>query len=674
MNLAQKLCKHAYEIALIFLQIPLLYLSAFKFFSFTQGWNAIWVPDVIDGSAYREHFTPLPPLGILIEGLIPSLTKYPYHVEVIQNIFIWITLQIVIFKVISFHFSKPKALLGTTLSGYLMFSEPHDIISSYFELVLLFTFLTYLLIVNFERSCSIKRLIVVAALLVSIPLIKQSFLPLSLILLAFAYLKLTKVRPNVTSSFLKTVASIFLFCSFLLPAIFGIEIFSQLLGKSKSPSFSKILDSLIYTPNRILGTYLFLSILVTCILFYLHFLRAYTPENSRKQKQIEMCLAALFIVFFLLSLLRILTYLNIGAERIIAVSIVTILVIFAGVVRYLAGDSGRSARTSKTSALPISTAVGALLALVVFQVFSATNLTAMLVYGKVFIAQISVLVLLGISALIFGESVLKFLKTGNLKKGFIEILDYEFLIVISFSIVFVNSLSGGITIQSIPLFLPFVISGLVTFILKDLGPSKPKVQFLCISATSTLLVVICLMQTMNSPYVWWAIKLPPISQNIVTANNPPAITGFKIDTNTFQIVKTFQEVIDELALPGDEILVGPNITGAQLLVPQVDAMNLRCRISWWDVCPDSELVQDRNEILNNPPRFILWLYNPEFVTFGHESAFRSSVGQSELRKLNSDIVRFETSGKYVVAIDRLYGSDDTIEVNNSARIVLLVRK
>jgi hypothetical protein len=123
----------------------------------------------------------------------------------------------------------------------------------------------------------------------------------------------------------------------------------------------------------------------------------------------------------------------------------------------------------------------------------------------------------------------------------------------------------------------------------------------------------------------------------------------------------------------NRFLVGPNISGMEFIVPNVPIMDLRCRISWWDVCPDTELALDRKSINKNPPKYILWLQNPEFVMQGHERGFRDKVGESELRLLSRDILSFSESSNYRVVFSEFYGMNDPINLENNAVLMFLVR-
>jgi hypothetical protein len=147
-----------------------------------------------------------------------------------------------------------------------------------------------------------------------------------------------------------------------------------------------------------------------------------------------------------------------------------------------------------------------------------------------------------------------------------------------------------------------------------------------------------------------------------------------MDSNSAQIVRKLKDTVSKFAQPGDEILVGPNIAAASLLVPEILPVSLKCRIAWWDVCPDDVLAEDRMTIKRQPPKFIFWLYNPESVAIGHESAFRDSIGNSQLRGLNADVLELEKGGKYIVHLNTYYAPYDGIEMSNNARIVLLVRR
>lgn len=679
-----RLKKYRFHLILILAQIPLLYLSAFRFFSFTQGWNVIWAKDVVTGDAYREHFTALPPLGILIEGLIPSLFKYPYHIEVIQNIVIWLLLQMVIFEILKMYFTESVAILGTVVGGYLMYSEPHDVITSYFELTLLFVFFGCLLTIKLKKENSQKRIVLLVLVLVSIPLIKQSFLPISLALYLIGAFRLHQMNPRMIPSYIKIIVASNISCIIFLGLFFGQNIFTQLLGKSKSPSISMVIESLVYTPSRILGIWLSISIILSMSLTFVKLNLVPAPRISRKKKttknrsyklsKLEKYILVLYLITIFFAQMRVLGHFGVAGTRQGVISLVTLIIgiKLQEVFKFFRTDFKSNFSNQILSSPKIFG--GIILAWVFFEVTNGRGMLNLLGNGKVFITQTSILILMTFSLLIVIKYIRRSLISRHVIKSFSKIEDYELLVLVSSLIVIVNSLSGGVTIQSIPLFFAICISLLFSIVLTGKSRGLNKVRATFVSAIVTVLLVTSGIQTATKPYFWWALKLPPINQNNYAANNVPQVYGFKMDINSAQIVRKLQETVSKLAHPGDKILVGPNIAGAALLVPDLEPVNLKCRISWWDVCTDEVLAQDRLTIQSELPKFVLWLYNPEFVAIGHESAFRDSIGNSQLRKLNADVLKLEEGGEYSVEINRFYGISDDIKMRNNARMILLVRR
>jgi len=536
-------------------------------------------------------------------------------------------------------------------------------------------------------------MVITILVLIFLSLIKQSFLPISIFLTIYILINKFFAKNNSIIKFLSIFAVISVITISLLRALFGKGLLSQLFGTSKNPSIGKLWEAFLFQPIRFLGVPLFLSVVLSAILYNLTKIsnesikigdatvklnescksKRFYVTHYFKQKSYVKTFRLSLVLSLVVAMLRIIEYLG-GPS----LKKVYVLVAFLAILgwRFLISQIEQQKPSynlkGRISQFKYPIAIGILISASLLLLVDPSEIKSLFSVGKVFFSQIIVLVLC-IEVLIFvTRKLINWFNDRN-SRQFFHIEVEEIILFISFVLMSVNSLSGGITIQSFPLYLPILFKRAIKSFFQDSILLDLNTKLALFTIVIGVVTTSSISQVILEPYVWWALKAQPVSLNSEKLDNFQPLSGFHVDAETKIIVNMARSEILKSNSKFDRILIGPNISGAKYLFPSMKVLDLRCRISWWDVCPDSELKKDRRLIMEKKPKFIFWLHNPDWVATAHESAFRKAIGYSELRQLDQWIQDLERGTDYRLVFSRQYFANNSDLPEDNARIVLLVR-
>ncbi len=659
MAINKNIVENRYQLLLLLLQIPLLSSSAFRFYSPTMGWFAVWGEKMASGELYRDAFTPLPPLPIFLMGYIPTRFNQPLIAETIISCVIWLVFVSLLYKCVHMISTAKISFFAVLTYSCLYFSEPHDIVAGYFELLWVLILLNFYWTIKTIKNPNTKNIIVFILLTISIILTKQNFIPVSMFFITFIAYYLYRTSKQTFYRFL--ISTIVAYAAtFLILYAFSNSIIGQLNGRSKKPNLSRLLENLLIAPVKTVGIFSFIFLLFA--IFYYLFSDKYYKSNVLKLVS-YMGIFSGFINFFANQ-----GIFALSIKNLININLIFVECIIAGIWLYQNNDP-KVKRLIAFLFIPI-------LLITINTLFSelkfnnpigiSKSISPLLFYQGLKIV-ISALLLTSIVSISLGAITRLIAKICLNPKSFspkslnlnssIDPNSLILLMAISLLVLIANSLSGGLTIQSFSLFFCAAFSFLLP---KFRNSTKSHWQdFVSVVAVLSVLTL-SIFQVNSQPYLWWGFQ----EDSVRNQNSSLADVGlpyFKTTTTRRDFLSEVQNIVKAEKDPESRIYFGPNIQGLKFLFDSLPTYQGQCAIIWWDVCPEEIAMQDFQSLRTGMPKFIVWNHFPESVANGHEEAFRETTGKSAVRLLNDWIQEQVNLGHYRILIREPVNSDSKIE-------------
>ena len=637
--------EHKYRIILLALQIPILSISSFQFYTPTMGWFEIWGEKMASGELYTTSFSPLPPLPIFILGYIPTRFNQPLVVETILSILLWMIFVYLLNSCTRLAFNPGISFFAVLTFSYIYFAEPTDIVAGYFELAWIFVFATFLFTIKTIQKPSLinRGLIILFSIL--LVLTKQNFALVSITMILTVIFFLNRVNIKLCKHFMVTVVLAYL-GTFLLLYRYSEKIFDQLNGTAKKPNLNRVIENLIIWPITTIG-------LFSCILFFAAALKYIQNKKlfyETKGSNLLLYLASLNGAIYFASS-NILGFINQGM-------LISFAVLSGGIFAF--NDRLRRKITSMQPAMLLTfftftvlivSVAGSLVfgfmnvlnkflsiePLVYFQGFkvliSAQLLTLMIAVIILFIGSIPYRIYSNSKSKIHEVSGSTVFKESNVP---------SIMFLISFAFAISNSLSGGLTIQSFSIFYCLVFCTLFSKV-RVLQSRSVTIFVATVGIVSLLLS--SLLQTFVTPYSWWGLRAERIDFQTKTLSKF-GIPLFRITPGQDVFLSDITSAITTEKDKDSRVYFGPNVQGMKFLFHQLPSYQGMCTINWWDVCPEEIALEDFKNLKEDKPKFIVWNHFPPSVALGHESAFRSQIGNSAVRQIDAWLLEQVQLGNY----------------------------
>jgi hypothetical protein len=186
-----------------------------------------------------------------------------------------------------------------------------------------------------------------------------------------------------------------------------------------------------------------------------------------------------------------------------------------------------------------------------------------------------------------------------------------------------NGTSAGISEISLFVILAYSISYIFS-LNQFYGAYK-----LCALALAFVLILGYTQDKLNSPYAWWYVDEPGISQS-TEISTIGLLSGFKLSPKTRNNIDGVVNAVTQNSSLGDDVFVFPNISGIYALSnrwPQSKVI-----VPWFDFLPDVLAKNEAIRLVDKPPAVIVNLKLPEEAWSLHEKYFRSNgrLGQRDI--------------------------------------------
>lgn len=614
-------------ISTLVVQYCLMQVTFLKVLPITNGFFLIWDRMAKEATLYRDFYFPLPPVALFVEGTIPNLFENPQVAEQYLQGAKWLAVSWLLFLVIQkFSRSAPVTFVGSTLALTAYLCSPGNITAGYLELAWLFLLAAILFAIKtFEGQKKTLHPFLFGGFLSLAFLTKQSAL-VAVAVLVTTYLVLF-VRSGAFNSNYKQHAALLLGLAtpITLLVVFG------LTSESLEPAVQQIFGGGGKDPGS--GNWFWWGLAslapTSSILPWLEIgifaialgLMPRTPAASSSNQRV--ILAGVASVFLGLAVLAF-----IGLDLLrqpYSGPLATVVVLLVGLISW-ALFKALTYENLLPPALRVLERIWALPAL-------AALFCAVLVYlGSYRMARFDGGAQAWLSSNLGNINALGAFTTALgvlwgiatlFRRDFqAERLATSYLIVAgSFGFAVMNAASGGLSIETWLLPIPFAVSWLWTRISAQLQGTIASVV-----AASLILIPISTFASgqSNLPYSWWGLSTASINEpRRLGAEISPS--GFHLsdsDSSMYRGVRTTtSKVLEQLGVE-TPILLGPNTAGiAAGLIGDVSIYKTTCVILWFDICPPDTAEQDARKIMNDPPKIIIWNFAPDFVIAGHEQGF-----------------------------------------------------
>jgi hypothetical protein len=214
-----------------------------------------------------------------------------------------------------------------------------------------------------------------------------------------------------------------------------------------------------------------------------------------------------------------------------------------------------------------------------------------------------------------------------------------------------NSLSGGLSWETWPVAGVVLIGALTQFSARWLSGTTATVL---LTTSIGALIVISVAASVARPYIWWGLEEPAVRGRL-SAPEVENLRSTRVPEASRQYWDRLQGAYETAAAEAERetgdsrVFVGPNNAGVSWLL-NVNRYEQRCPVLWYDVCPDREARVDYERLQSDPPEVVIWNVPPEWVSKGHELAFRDGR-PSTVRSINEWVALAVLSGNYRTVAD-----------------------
>jgi hypothetical protein len=651
-----RVCQRTREIRwLLVLLIPNLWLSFLTATSFVApsfGWFHALADVAEDKVMYKDFFVPFPPVAIWIEGSLSNFFNDSLFVDSVKSILVWQIFCLILFKVSKTIFSTRDAVFGTLIATLFYFAYPVNRIAGYYELHLAVVLLACFFTIQVTRT-NLKRHFYLSGLAAGLlPLIKQSSLPVSVVLMAYLVIGLAFQRQLLSqrgaylaSGFLTIPVCVFAWT--LMNSNF-FQMISNLSGSAKSPSLMRVITwgtSDVLTSSAVLPWLIATTLVVKTL-------------SLLRDDQVSKINTQMFVLVLSITAISIynpeilLTPTSLGPIYGPFTGLTILVVILLLVINKIPTWSRYLDRNEKT----ISTSIAAAMTPLVLVVlpFSAFTLNSDLA-TEVTTTGNAIAASLGLGAAMFTVLLLVdgFGIPRNLNGQWIgqpgllgtqQFPSAVFVVAITLlALALGNSMSAGPTGEAWTPSVALLFSCVSSLTFAFVGRWRATVVGSLLLAP---LMFVFMIRPITEPYSWWALKEPRLEAK-KKALDFGRLRGISVNESEFLFWSRLDEVLK--SRPSSAIFAGPNIAGIPYMLGRETAIN-NCVIVWWDVCPEDYAAEDLTWLKETTPSLMLWLSPSEYVIKGHEDGFRSgekstiremdvwfqdSIAQGRLRVLDS---------------------------------------
>lgn len=662
--LKNKLSREIIAITILLSSQVLMIAQVFKkFIPITDGWYLGIAEVAKTRLLYKDISFPFPPGTYFFEGVLPNFFNNPVVAEQIMHSAQWIVLSLSLYSIMRFVFSREVALVASVTALTFFFAQPGNIISGYFELMYMFYFLGWGLLLWGSSKHLKSRFLLLhlgSVFLVSSLLIKQTaFLPVICSLVFFCLWIRKTDRESFTRIVLliasgSTVPFLIVLIWSLRNGVF-IAMLQNLAGGGKNPGGL----SLIVT----FGSNVLPAVAPLFILFSVCLLFSFCFEMNSVYKRIFL-LSAIWILFFQFSGIDLLQKWNFATISgfIFVGGVLTFANFVDKLLHHKHSDLGTSRYTD-----------GWIYLSYMFLAFSPMAAAAMFLYNPAgslapnwsgWFTQLGStvsanFVACGLISLIFIYCLKKFkLNLSFLKISLIRFDLFRNLLLISTVTFYImNSFAGGVGVEVFAINIAFILG----YILHVVSTHFPKKVFIsCILIFIVPWNIGASAFQIQNPYEWYGVKESPLNSDRQTST-VPRLSSFSLSStsaNDFDVL--YKGVRDGQSLTSGtstEVFFGSRNLGLASMFG-VSIYPIRCPILWWDICPEASALESFDQIRADPPKVVVWTFESNDNIASNENGWRenrsSAVSKiqnwflSEIGKDNYRVIA-ETNKKLDVA-------------------------
>lgn len=228
----------------------------------------------------------------------------------------------------------------------------------------------------------------------------------------------------------------------------------------------------------------------------------------------------------------------------------------------------------------------------------------------------------------------------------------------SLGLIFGNGTSAGLS--EVGAFLGFGL--FLCYIFSIRSPLHiGKLFFLLLSLS---LVMFLANKKYSSPYSWWYINTADI-QYAKYSSDIPILEGLRLPEKTVYTFGLIDELIRENTSSDDAILAFPHMPIFYLLANRWT--NVKAVVHWPDFLPDKFAEKEARELLDNPPKMIIFAELPETVWLTHEILFRA--GHPSGQRLLLEAIKKLTSNKEIYSLKKMIVLSDDVRLKIWIRIL-----
>lgn len=684
--------KDAYALSSVLLvQLMMIQITFLRVLPFADGWFMHWADQSQERVVYRDFFFPLPPLSLLIEGVLPNRFDASLVAEQCLHAGTWLLLCSALYACVRLIASTSASLFATVLVASVYQVQPYKIVSGYLELCYLFLFAGLWVLGLALKRRSVVPSILAGALFGCAALVKQS------VLLALAAVFLVLVSDGIIGARTGRWSSAVIFkvalgfaCA-ILPFIFWgvwlglldeavVQIFS---GGGKSVDAPNLLPSLLESgASHVSWWWIIIASASVGVL------AMWRSASAGEQSSVPRNIAIATSLTVAIGILGFNPFT--GGPQSPAMGLLLLVIGFAVLLLFIRANRLSGASTGSSLSRRAVTGERWMRAMPGLVVLTAVTIGAVNSLGILdrisgmapIGAQVAQALRLGgliAVPLLVGIGFTRRSKGQHSESDALEFERHRTLVLVLAAAVaglmLMDALStaGGLSYESLSLGVALSLA----FLLNSLQSHLTRPSMLL---AASLIAVLPLMPLMiakeTTPYVWWGLRDPALIEPSVTIGSGP-LAQFSLQPSRAAAfgaledgVRAAETDVESRLGSRPRTLLGPNIAGLSGSALDVRDYELTCPILWFDVCPNLLFQDDLRRINSDPPEVVVWNIAPDWVMKGHEEAFNRSQ-PSGVRQIQEWIANEVSNGRYRLIAEIQSGSPNVPE--EDWRIEVLAR-
>ncbi|MBE6576948.1 MAG: hypothetical protein E7653_02270 [Ruminococcaceae bacterium] len=626
----------------------LIYLN--KAFPLAEGWHSYYAELMRAGNVpYRDFFYYLPPLNLVIDPLLWSLSFGSMLVFRILRLLERIAMMEVVFFMLSKYYDHKIVFVACFFAGLIGGGNTYDLMGDYNQTAEFLIILTALFAIRFAeepiQKIKYRKLAIAGVFLGLIFLCKQSTGAISIMLYALFlclwcfWNKDKKFGWYILAAFIGVIcpiaiAAIILACLGALPAAIQQIFFgASSKGGLGTMLFRNIASFYWASLVRFWIIFLGIALFVLCLILYKRYIKKHPqPAAIKKAKLlfVGIPLGALLIAAVILVIVK--RGVVFGMVATLAKSIIFpifLVLVIAAIVTYIVLSRSQNAKTQS---------ILGYMAVVVPIIIAFVGFALLLFANPQFAISISQTPTVGLKD-VFSQLLVIF-TTAFLFVGIVlclvkreQVVPIQLLIcaLAVFSSLYSAFMAAGATAGDMPLRVGYFAFPLAFCMLLNCF-KKWKVY------AYSALIALCLISSFSvlalkasAPYSWWGYHEDPLYTK-TEAVDVPGLEGFRLSEKEKTTYEEVYKVVMDNTSEESVVLGFPYVKIFNQLTGHIDEVGF-VPVHYFDVCPDNYAAADAKTIAETPPDIIIWHDVGTSCWDVHEALFRKGgrMGQRDIQ-------------------------------------------